>query len=135
MNPKTTKETMASAFYELTYIVRGSLAPDQVSEVIKKYTAMLTDGGAVIDETDEWGNRSLAYPINKERTGYYVNQYFTAPGTALVTLEKYIRLDEAVLRFLVIKYDNKMKRHRELKKAGKVRPFFTPNPEAATNVK
>lgn len=126
---------MASAFYELTYIVRGSLAPDQVSEVIKKYTTMLTDSGAVIEETDEWGNRSLAYPIKKERTGYYVNQYFTAPSNAVVTLEKYIRLDEAVLRFLVIKYDNKMKRHRELKKAGKIRPFATLIQEAVANVK
>jgi small subunit ribosomal protein S6 len=126
---------MATNFYELTYIVDGSLAADKVQEVIQKYTKMLVDGGAEIEETNEWGNKPLAYMINKQRTGYYINQYFTAPGSALLTLERYIRLDESVFRYLVLKYDNKMKRHRELKKAGKVRTYFQPVVEAAANVK
>lgn len=127
---------MSGNFYELTYIVDGTLAPEKIQEVIQKYTAMLVEGGAKIEETDEWGIKNFAYPIQKHRSGYYVNQYFTAPGSALKTLERYIRLDESVLRFMPLKYDNKMKRHRELKKAGKVRPFINLVPvEAVPNVK
>lgn len=127
---------MAGNFYELTYIVDASLEPEKIQEIIKKYTDMLTQGGASFEESNEWGVKNLAYPIQKHRTGYYVNQYFTAPGEAVRVLEKYIRLDEGVLRFMALKYDNKMKRHRQLKKEGKVRPFNVIVPKEDTiNVK
>jgi small subunit ribosomal protein S6 len=64
--------------------------------------------------------RSLAYPIKKKSSGYYLNAYFTAPGAIIVKLERQLEIDDHVLRYLTIKYDNKMLLYREQQKKGVV---------------
>jgi small subunit ribosomal protein S6 len=111
---------MAHTYYELTYIVNPVLEEDQLKATVDKFSAFLTDNGAVIDEVQQWGMRSLAYPIKKKSSGYYVNAYFTAPGAIIVKLERQLEIDDNVLRYLTIKYDNKMLQYREQQKKGVV---------------
>jgi small subunit ribosomal protein S6 len=111
---------MAHTYYELTYIVNPVLEEDQLKATVDKFSAFLTDNGAVIDEVQQWGMRSLAYPIKKKSSGYYVNAYFTAPGAIIVKLERQLEIDDNVLRYLTIKYDNKMLLYREQQKKGVV---------------
>jgi small subunit ribosomal protein S6 len=49
-------------------------------------------------------------------SGYYVNAYFEAPGDLISKLERAMRIDDNIMRFLTLKYDAKMMRHRELQK-------------------
>jgi small subunit ribosomal protein S6 len=63
-----------------------------------------------------WGNRKLAYEMNGKSSGYYINMYFDAPGELIATLERTQRIDDNIMRYLTLKYDAKMMRHRELQK-------------------
>lgn len=111
---------MRKNYYELTYIVNAVLDEEQIKATVTKFTDFLTSNGAEIDEINEWGIQSLAYDIDKKSTGYYVNAYFTAPGDIIVKLERQMQIDDNVMRYLNIKYDNKMLSYRELQKTGTV---------------
>jgi small subunit ribosomal protein S6 len=111
---------MAQTYYELTYIVNPVLEEDQLKATVDKFNTFLTDNGATIDEVQEWGMRSLSYPIKKKSSGYYVNAYFNAPGAVIVKLERQLEIDDNILRYLTIKYDNKMLQYREQQKKGVV---------------
>lgn len=111
---------MAQTYYELTYIVTPVLEEDQLKATVEKYNKYLTDNGATIDEVQEWGIQSTSYPIKKKSSGYYVNAYFNAPGALIVKLERQLEIDDNVMRYLTIKYDNKMLAFRELQKKGTV---------------
>jgi small subunit ribosomal protein S6 len=111
---------MRKNYYELTYIVNAVLDEEQIKATVTKFTDFLTSNGAEIDEVNEWGIQSLAYDIDKKSTGYYVNAYFTAPGDIIVKLERQMQIDDNVMRYLNIKYDNKMIAYRELQKTGTV---------------
>lgn len=109
---------MKKNYYELTYIVNPVLEEDQIKATVSKFTDYLTSNGAEIDEINEWGIQSLAYEIDRKSTGYYVNAFFTAPGELIAKLERQMQIDDNVMRYLNIKYDNKMLKFRELQKKG-----------------
>lgn len=111
---------MKKNYYELTYIVNPVLDEEQTKTTVTKFTDFLTNNGAEIDEMNEWGLQSLAYEINRKNTGYYVNAFFTAPGELIAKLERQMQIDDNVMRYLTLKYDNKMLAYRELQKSGTV---------------
>ncbi len=113
-----------SNFYELTYIVKTVLDESDIKATVEKVTNFLTENGAKIDEVDEWGNRELSYEIENMRSGYYVNMYFVVAGEVMVQLERMLNLDDNIVRFLFLKYDSKMLRHRELAKKGEIPNIF-----------
>ncbi len=119
-----------SNFYELTYIVKSVLDESDIKAVVEKVTKFLTDNGATIDEVDEWGARELAYDIENMHSGYFVNVYFTSSGEILAQLERTLVLEDNIIRFLFLKYDSKMLRHRELAKRGEVPDIFAVEEEA-----
>lgn len=115
---------MKSNFYELTYIITPVLEAEQFAEVVKKFSDFMTENGATIEQMDEWGLKKMAYAMDKKQSGYYVNMYFTAPSDLLAKLERAMTIDDRILRFLTLKYDAKMLRHRELQKRGEVPSIF-----------
>ena len=66
---------------------------------------MLTDNGATIVNTEEWGLRKLAYPIQKKSTGFYCLVEFDGDPTIIKKLETSYRRDERVIRFLTFRLD------------------------------
>lgn len=115
---------MKSNFYELTYIITPVLEAEQFAEVVKKFSDFMTENGATIEQIDEWGLKKMAYAMDKKQSGFYVNMYFTAPTDLLAKLERAMTIDDRILRFLTLKYDAKMLRHRELQKKGEVPSIF-----------
>ncbi len=103
-------------FYELTYIINAALSDDQIKEVVRRVNQYIEEHGGEIVEVDEWGTRRLAYPIQKRRNGYYVNMYFRAPGSFIAALERFLEIDEQVMRYLTLRMDAKMLRHYERRK-------------------
>jgi small subunit ribosomal protein S6 len=99
--------------YELTYIVNSVISDEQVKDLISRITADISEAGGEIIEVDEWGQRRLAYPIQKKRNGYYVNMYFRSTGTIVPRLERALEIDDNVLRYMTLRMDAKMIRHYE----------------------
>lgn len=111
---------MKKYFYEFTYIINPVLEEDKFKETTEKVNKLVEDNGGDIVEVDEWGIKSLAYEINGKSNGYYVNMYFNAPAAAIEVIERNVRINDDIMRYLTLKYDAKMQRHYELKKKGEL---------------
>lgn len=92
-------------FYETMYILRPDLTEEVVDQAIEKYQTILRDGGAEIIETQHRGKRRLAYEINKQREGIYVQMNYTGDGSQVAVMERAMRLSDEVMRFLTIKQE------------------------------
>jgi small subunit ribosomal protein S6 len=91
--------------YELACILDPQLGGTSLEEVIENYENHLRANGAEISHIDRWGLRKLAYSsvgLKKRRQGYYVLFQFAAEPALLPPLEQRLKLDEGVLRFMVI---------------------------------
>jgi small subunit ribosomal protein S6 len=91
--------------YETVFIARQDLSTNQVSDLTKLFETVLADNGAKLEQTENWGLRSLAYRINKNRKGHYVLFHFSGPADALNEMERQMRLHEDVLRYMTVKID------------------------------
>lgn len=113
-----------NSYYELTYIISPVLEDKQYPAVIQRINDLITSSGGAVDEVEEWGLRKFAYEMDKKQTGFYVNLYFEAPATAVEPIERAMRIDGEIMRYLTLKYDAKMKRHKELVKNNAVPEVF-----------
>ena len=91
--------------YETVLILTPVLSDAQMKEAVEKFSKVLTDNGATIVNTEEWGLRKLAYPIEKKSTGFYSLIEFDAEPTIVKKLETAYRRDERVIRFLTFRLD------------------------------
>jgi small subunit ribosomal protein S6 len=91
--------------YELMYILRPDLNDEQVTGAIEKYKQLLEANGATEIEIQAKGKKRLAYPIKKNRDGYYVQVNYISKGKEVAVVERAMRLSEEVMRYLTIKMD------------------------------
>ena len=93
---------------ELTYIIDTALEEEARKELIEKVSALIAQNGGEVEKIDEtWGKRRLAYPINDKPEGYYVLVTMQAPAELPKEIERNLRINENVLRSLVIKLEEK----------------------------
>lgn len=92
-------------FYENVFVARQDLTPAKVTELTQKYTDVIVKDGGKVAKTEDWGLRTLAYKIKKNRKGYYVLMNIDAPAAAIIEMERLMRLDENLLRYLTIKVE------------------------------
>ena len=88
--------------YEVVYIFDSALEEPAINERLERYHALVKHTDSEAPRLNHWGKRSLAYPIKKREMGYYVVANFQADTTALPEFERAVKLDESVLRFLVV---------------------------------
>ena len=88
--------------YELVYIFDSVLTEDQINEKLDRYHKHITSDGGEITAVDHWGKRQLAYPIRKKTAGTYVVVQFTAATEGLPELERTLKLDEDLIRYLIV---------------------------------
>ncbi|MBQ0016457.1 MAG: 30S ribosomal protein S6, partial [Bacteroidales bacterium] len=91
----------------------------QMKETVQKYTDLLTNNGAEIVYTNNWGMRKLAYPIRKKNSGIYYLIEFKAEGKVINELEVAYKRDERLLRFLTVCLDKHAVAYNEKKRAAK----------------
>ena len=91
--------------YETVFILTPVLSDVQMKEAVEKFSNVLTDNGATIVNTEEWGMKKLAYPIQKKSSGFYNFIEFEGEPTIVKKLETAFRRDERVMRFLVFRQD------------------------------
>lgn len=94
-----------SQLYETMYILRPDLGDEAVDQAIDKYQTILRDNGAEILETQHRGKRRLAYEIDRQREGVYIQMNFRADGSQIAAMERAMRLSTEVIRFLTVKQD------------------------------
>ena len=97
---------MKNYVYETMYILRPDLNDEAIYATIGKYQTMLKDQGASILETQHRGKRRLAYEIDRNREGIYIQMNYTSPGSAIAPLERAMRLSDEVIRFLTVKQES-----------------------------
>lgn len=101
--------------YETTFIVNAALEDQDIDTVITKVTNYIENNGGTVVEIDKWGRRRLAYPINKKYNGYYVHIVFeTMPGSVPI-LERFLVLEDTVLRHLTLVLPKKLRELRAQK--------------------
>ena len=89
--------------YEMLYILDVDLAEESKEAIIKKFEALVTGNGGVIEKTDRWGVKKLCYPINYKSEGYYVLMTFEAEKTLVVELKRVAGITDGVVRRLITK--------------------------------
>ena len=94
-----------SQHYEMIYILRPDLSEEQANQAVTKYQDFLIKNNAIDIKVNVWGKRRLAYPIQKKLDGIYVQFNYQADGTQIEPLERIMRLEEDVLRYLTIKVE------------------------------
>jgi len=88
--------------YETVYIFDAVLDEAAVNQKLEGYHELVTEKEGEVTAVDHWGIRQLAYPIEKKKTGYYVVAQFSGDPTALPEFERALKLDESLLRYLVV---------------------------------
>ncbi|MGD2152838.1 MAG: 30S ribosomal protein S6 [Gemmatimonadales bacterium] len=89
--------------YEIVYIFDSVLDRSDIDQKLERFNQLATgNGGGEIVAVEHWGKRQLAYPIKKHDNGYYVVVQFRTDPTNLPEFERAIKLDEQVLRHLVV---------------------------------
>ena len=91
--------------YECVLIARNEVTQQQVEAVADQVATQLESEGGAIDKREYWGLRSLAYRIKKNRKGHYMLLGLNAKPASVNEVERQLRLNEDILRFLTIRVD------------------------------
>lgn len=89
--------------YETMFIMNPTMETEQTAELVQKYQTLISNQGGQVDELQEIGKRRLAYEIEGNREGYYVLLHYTAGTDVSKELERIMRIDENVVRYLTVR--------------------------------
>ena len=93
--------------YELAVVVSAKLEEDGRAATVDKVKALIERFGGQITNVDDWGKKRLAYEIEKMNEAFYYFIQFDAEGTAPAEIENRIRIMDNVVRFLIVRTDEK----------------------------
>ena len=88
--------------YELTIIARAELPESEGTKLLAKYEKLMTDDGGEILQKSVWGVKKLAFPMKKVFRGNYVNYDFIGTSANLAEMERLMRIDDDVLRYMSV---------------------------------
>ena len=99
--------------YELMYVIDAALEDSARTELINRFSDLVVKNGGEVDRVDEWGKRRLAYAINYKTEGYYVLMYMKAPAEAPREIERNMKINDNILRYMTIRYEGELPAKRE----------------------
>jgi small subunit ribosomal protein S6 len=102
--------------YEALYIVRPDRSDDEVQTIAKQVESLVTNNGGAIVRSEIWGKRRLAYEVSHFTEGNYILLRFQSQAAFITRLENFFRLEEPIIRSLVVYFDEKMLRLEEEQK-------------------
>lgn len=94
--------------YETTFIINAALEDNDIEAIITKVLNQVTNNGGNVQEINKWGRRRLAYPINKKHNGFYVHAIYQSLPEFIPQLERFLTLDDTVLRHLTLQLSQEM---------------------------
>ncbi len=93
------------AFYEGVFIARQDASSAQVEGLQDTFATLIEEQGGKVTKREYWGLRNIAYRMKKNRKGHYVLFNIDAPSEAINELDRQLRLNEDVLRHLVVRVE------------------------------
>jgi len=91
--------------YEHIFMARQDVTSQQVEAMVDQYKGVIEQNGGKVDKTEMWGIKSLAYRIKKNRKAHFTMFNLDAPAPALAEMERQMRINEDILRFLTIRVE------------------------------
>ncbi len=116
--------------YEELFIVRPDVAETEVDPLVEQLTQVITRSGGTVDKTDKWGVRKLAYRVMKYNEGFYTLIQFTSGPDTVKEVERRLRVSDAVMKFITVRIDERLKKIAKRKKAREKRAARRPAPVA-----
>ena len=93
------------ALYEHVFLARQDLAQAQVDALAEMAAGIINGNDGRVVKTENWGLRSLAYKIAKNRKAHYVMLEIDAPGSVVAELERQVQINEDIIRYMTVKID------------------------------
>ena len=91
--------------YEHIFMARQDVTPQQVEAMVDQYKGVIEQNGGSVEKTEMWGVKSLAYRIKKNRKAHFTMFNLNAPAPAVAEMERQMRINEDILRFMTIKVE------------------------------
>ncbi len=96
--------------YEAMFILNPDLGDEEREKVLSRFTNTISKNKGDLFRLDDLGMKSLAYGIEKKTRGRYFLAYIEGPGSLMGEMERFLRIDENVMRFLVIRQEDRVTR-------------------------
>ncbi|PLU78289.1 30S ribosomal protein S6, partial [Sinorhizobium medicae] len=93
------------ALYEHVFLARQDITPQQVDGLVEQYKGVIEANGGKVGRVENWGLKSLTYRIKKNRKAHYVLMDIDAPAPAVHEVERQMRINEDILRYMTIAVD------------------------------
>lgn len=116
--------------YEELFIIRPDAPDEDADRLVETMQSFLTGAGATVDKVEKWGKRKLAYRIGKFREGAYVLFQFSAKPETVKEVERRLRVNDLVIKFITVRIDENLKRIEKRKKQREKRAARRPAPVA-----
>ena len=117
--------------YEELFIVKPDAPEEEVDGIVTQIQGVITHGKGTVDKTDKWGTRRLAYRVQKYTEGIYVLIQFTSSPDLVHEIERRLRVNDQVIKFITVRTDEKQKKISKRKKAREKRAARRPAPPVA----
>ena len=101
--------------YETILIFKTGASDATVSSIVKKLEKVITKKPGKLAKKDEWGIKTLAYPIKKEKQGRYILWTYAQEPKVVAEIDRTLRFEENVLRYYTVVADEELKKHLEEK--------------------
>ncbi|PKL84467.1 MAG: 30S ribosomal protein S6 [Ignavibacteriae bacterium HGW-Ignavibacteriae-1] len=98
--------------YESTIILNAALEDADLDTVVGKISGYIENHGGEVLEVNKWGRKRLAYPINKKYNGLYIHVVFSSIPTNVPIFERFLVLEDTVLRHLTLLLPEKLREFR-----------------------
>ncbi|MGB2589659.1 MAG: 30S ribosomal protein S6 [Candidatus Acidiferrum sp.] len=106
---------MEERLYDLIFIARPATPEDEIKKVLSGIEHTCAEKGGKIEKTEHWGTRKLAYRVSKHREGIYVYQQIrTSHGELIAELERRLRVQDVIIKYLTVRLDEDLKRQKKL---------------------
>jgi small subunit ribosomal protein S6 len=108
---------MADRQYDLIFICRPDTPEPDVDKLITTLEHTAGEKGAKIEKVEKWGRKRMAYHVQRLREGYYVYLVLhSSHGEAVKELERRLKVNDAVIKYLTVRVDEELKRRDKLKR-------------------
>lgn len=91
--------------YEHIFMARQDVTPQQVDAMVEQYKGVIETNGGKVEKTENWGLKSLAYRIKKNRKAHFTLFNLEAPAAAVAEMERQMRINEDILRFMTVRVE------------------------------
>ena len=93
------------ALYEHTFLARQDISAQQAEALAEQFKGVLEENGGSVGKVENWGLRTAAYRIQKNRKCHYIHMNVDAPASALSEMERQMRIHEDILRYMTIRVE------------------------------